>query len=62
MAENLEELAAEIKALPVPEQLRLAAGLLERKRPELAHTIIDRVCTELGAALALRDLRARSGR
>ena len=40
-----------------PDQLRLAAGLLEKRKPELAYRIADRVVTELGAALALAEMR-----
>lgn len=49
------ELADEIKALSPPDKLRLAAGLLEQKRPELALRIARGVVEELGAALMLRD-------
>ena len=48
------ELAAEIEALLPPDRLRLAAMLLEARKPFLAKTIIDRVGTELGAALLMR--------
>jgi hypothetical protein len=54
---EIERINDEIRALPVHEQIRLAAELLEAKRPELAHAILDRVTTELGAWLALRKLR-----
>lgn len=54
---EIEKLSEEIKALPVPDQLRLAAGLLDRQRPDVAHAIVSRVSVEIGAALALRDLR-----
>lgn len=53
MSEDMRKLAEEIKALKPPEQLRLAADLLENRRPEIAYTIVDRVRAELGAALAL---------
>lgn len=58
---ELTKLAEEIKRLPPPEQLRLAAGLLEKERPEIAYHIIDRVRLELGAALAVSEARARGG-
>lgn len=55
-AQRLRELAAQILALPPPDQLRAAAELLERGNAQLAHTIAERVVTELGAAIALRRL------
>jgi len=54
MKEILESLKHEIENLSPPNKLRLAADLLENKRPELAHAIAERVVTELSAALALR--------
>lgn len=54
---TLERLAAEIGRLSPPEKLRLAAGLLDEGRPEMAFTIAERVVLELGAALALKELR-----
>lgn len=42
----------EIKAMTAPDQLRLAAQLLESKRADMAYPIISRVKVELGAALA----------
>ena len=59
MAENLTDLVAQIRALSPPDQLRLATDLLERKKVEMAKSIIDRVAVELGAALALRAVPAR---
>lgn len=55
---DMRALAAEIEALSPPDKLRLAADLLEGRRPELAKSIIDTVAAELGAALLL----ARVGR
>jgi len=43
--------------LSPPDRLRLAAALLEAKRPKLAHQIAERVVLELGAAMALALLR-----
>lgn len=57
----LEQLAAEIAGLTPPQRLRLAADLMEHGRGDLAHTIADRVVTELGAAIALRRLETRPG-
>ena len=57
MNAELLALKAKIDALPAPDKLRLAARLLEVDKPELAHPIIERVATELGAALALRNLK-----
>ncbi len=59
MSDDVEALYEEIKALPAPDRLRLAAELLENQRPEMARLIALRVVTELGAALALRDLEQR---
>lgn len=56
---DLKKLHAEIEALSPPDRLRLAAGLLEQKRPEMAamaKAIVDRVAIELGADMA-RALR-----
>lgn len=56
MTDKQRELALEIEALSPAAKLRLAADLLEQKRPGLAHALANRVATELGAVLALRDL------
>jgi hypothetical protein len=53
---DIDAIKAKIEALSPPAKLRLAADLLEAGRGELAHTIADRVATELGAALALAKL------
>jgi len=58
MSSELEALAAKIDKLSPPDRLRLAAGLMEARKPELAHAIVDRVVTELGAAIALARLRS----
>lgn len=57
MGKDLEDLAAEIRALPLPDRLRLAAGLLESQRAEMAYAILDTARVELGAALALAKRR-----
>lgn len=54
-----QSVADEIRSLSPPDQLRLAADLLEARRSELALTIVRRVATELGAALALHELIKR---
>lgn len=61
---DLEALAEEISRLAPPDQIRLAADLLERKRPKMAYAILSRATTELGAALALvrRPLDSRTPR
>jgi hypothetical protein len=56
--EELEEL----EELSPPDQLRLAAELLEKKNPRLAQAIVDRVSAELGAALLLQDPNFRAMR
>lgn len=65
---DLQKLADEIRALPPEGQLRVAADLLETARdmPEarklavtrIAHSVADKVVTELGAALALHDMNS----
>jgi hypothetical protein len=58
---KLEALAASIFRMSPPDQLRVAAGLLENRQAKLAYTVANRVTTELGAALALRDLKKADG-
>lgn len=53
---KLEALAKSILRMSPPDQLRVAAGLLENRQADLAYSIANRVTTELGAALALRKL------
>lgn len=53
----MSSLADEIKALSPPARLRLAADLLERRKPEIAHAIAESVTVELGAAIALAKVR-----
>ena len=53
---DIEELRDQIDALPPPDRLRLAAQLLEARRPEIAYAIIDRVKTELVAAMMLAGM------
>ena len=55
-------LAAKIEALPPPERLRLAATFMEVERTDLAYSILERVTTELGAVIALRQIEARRPR
>jgi len=57
MTTDLVALAREIQALSPPDRLRLAADLLEAKHGDLAHDIAMRVVEELGAVLALADMR-----
>lgn len=67
--EDLQALKAQIEALPPHERLVLAGGMLERAINEAdprrklmltrtAHVIAERVSTELGAALALHQVKA----
>lgn len=52
MTEPWEEaVTAKIEALSPPDQLRLAASLLEEKKPELAKAIVDRIAWELSLLL-----------
>lgn len=53
VSDVVKDLHAQINALSPPAKLRLAADLLENQKPEMAHTIAERVVLELGAALAL---------
>jgi hypothetical protein len=46
---DLEKLASDVKALPLPDRLRLAALLLENDRAKLARTIAEAVVLELSA-------------
>jgi len=56
MSSEAAAIAEQIKALSPPDQLRLAAELMERQKGDIAYSIIEHVKTELGAALALRRL------
>ena len=51
--DTVVDLAEQIKGLSPPDKLRLAAGLLEGGRAEIAYTILRQVTVELGAELAL---------
>jgi hypothetical protein len=46
---DLEDLAREIRELPLPDRLRLATELLERGRPAIAERIARDVVLELEA-------------
>ena len=48
---DLTDIAADIEKLSPPDRLRLAASLLESRRPQLAHSIVERVALELSAVL-----------
>lgn len=48
-----EEIADRIVALPAPEKLRLAAELLEERKLEMAHALIERVYQEVTALMLL---------
>ena len=53
---NLESMRDKINALPWPDRLRLAADLLEARKPgtvKIAHSIVERVAMEIGAGSAL---------
>lgn len=56
-SQELDAIQGAILGLSPADQLRLAAELLEAKRPKLAKAIIDRVAVELGAALVLASMR-----
>lgn len=47
-------LAEQIKDLSPPDKLRLAAGLLEGRKADLAYIVLRQVTDELGAALLSR--------
>jgi hypothetical protein len=49
-----EEVYRQIDKLSPPDQLRLAAGLLEKREPAVAVAIARRVITELEALLVLK--------
>lgn len=59
---QMQALADEINKLEPHARLRLAADLLEQRRPHLAHAIANKVVTELGAVLAMRALAEARGR
>lgn len=54
---ELQALADKVNALPPPERLRLAAGLLEQRRPTTALAIIERIAQELRMAILLKGDR-----
>lgn len=67
--DDLQAIKRTIEAMPAHDKLKFAGGLLERAATELdprrklmltrtAQTLADRVSTELGAALALHELKA----
>ena len=51
-AAGLTAIADHIDELSPPDQLRLAASLLEERSPRIALAIIDKVSSELHVALA----------
>lgn len=58
-------LAAKIEAMTPPDRLRVAAGLMETKErrfEDMAYSIIEKVTTELGAAIALREIEEKRRR
>lgn len=57
-----EELFDKIAALSPPDRLRLAADLLEARKPKLAYSLIERVKVELGAAMALNRIETPTPR
>lgn len=62
MTKDLMKLAADIEALSPPDQLRVAAELLDAGKTWLAYSIADRVVLQLGAALCLARKHATEGR
>ena len=58
MAErSTQTLHDQIRAMSPPDQLRLAASLMEAQQGDTAYAIANRVITELGAAIALAKLK-----
>lgn len=55
-------LATKIKQMSPPDQLRLAAGLMEAEQADIAYSIVERVTTELGATIALREIEEKRRR
>ncbi len=51
--EQAARLFTDVEKLSLPDQLRLAARLLDEQRPELAWSVAHRVFRELDAALAV---------
>jgi len=56
---SAETLLEKIAGLSPPDQLRLAASLMDSGRGDMAYAVLHRVHDELGAALALA--RAATG-
>lgn len=56
---NVQRILSQIDLMKPPDQLRLAASLLEAERPatEIAHAIVNKVSDELGAALTLARMK-----
>ena len=59
MTTEAEKVFQQIEALPPHEQLVLAAGLLENRKPELAYKVLSKVKEELGAWLAIQHKKDR---
>lgn len=58
---EVRDVAEQIKALSLPQKLRLAADLFEEgTAPRLAEGIVERVALDLSAARALQVLGGRS--
>lgn len=62
MTAGVQSVADQIDALSPPDALRLAANLLEQRRPELAQVIVDRIGDELRAAMVLLTRSDPEGR
>ena len=56
------DIAAQVEALSPPDQLHLAADLLEKRKADLAYAIAKRVVNELGIALAIKRIEAERRR
>ena len=61
-APDMLALAARITAMSPPDRLRLAAGLMEAEQVDLAYSILELVTTELGAAIAVREIEDKRRR
>ena len=57
--EQVEEVARRVLSISPADRLRLAAELLEAKRPDLAYAVLDRVRDELAAVMAYVRLHGK---
>ena len=59
---KIHDLAERVQKLSPADRLRLAAGLLEQSRPELARPLIDQVSGELAIVLLISQTHIAAGK